>query len=149
MGTEYAWSVVISALFGAGVGVLLGFSYPHVFVQRVRIHVTIGAIILLTPFTLYFAVEKSPLITQLFFFLPVAGVVWLYVATQIINNHVDHEATNKREDLWELREHARKEELLHELESKAKAREYKSRSDDLEDLNIDERIKRLKEENLR
>lgn len=81
---NHTWSVVFSALFGAGCGVLFAYSSYKFFENKIHSSLFHGAVIVTIPFAIYFSVEQSPLLTPLFYFLPIFGAVFRYVSSLIL-----------------------------------------------------------------
>jgi len=149
---NYAWPVVFSALFGAGVGASFAYSNAEFFVSRARSAILLGVILISIPFTIYFSIDKNPILTPFFYFLPVFGVVFYYVSTLIIEQQVGLEAKNT----WDLMEEARREEQLADIEEKKdrrdeakdrreKARRYRKHVEPIDEMDLDERIKRMRD----
>lgn len=158
---NYTWSVVVSVLFGAGCGVGFAYSNAEFFISKARSAVLLGAIIFAVPFTIYFSLEKNPLLTHLFYFLPVFGVVYYFVSSLIIEQALgDKDAEHrkfmdessldiekKRREAEIVEQEMSLDELLAEKERRNQARKHRSHIKDVSDEELNERIAAMRNKN--
>jgi len=158
---NYTWSVVISVLFGAGCGVAFAYSNPQFFINKARSSVLLGAVILAIPFTIYFSIEKNPLFTHIFYFLPVFGVVYYFVASLVIEQALETEDAEhnkfmkdsgrtmdkKRREAEIVQQEMSIDDLLAEKARRDAAKEYESHIENISDGELEERIASFRDEN--
>lgn len=122
---SFEWSVVFSALSGAVCGVLFAYSSYQFFENKTRSSIFNGAVFLTLPFAVYFSVNQTSVVTQLFYFLPVFGGVFKYVSILV--------AEDKEQKAAELRT------IEYQAERRMKEEEERLER---------QRIEKLKQENL-
>lgn len=130
---SYTWPIVFSALFGAGCGVAFGYSNYQFFKDKVRNRLYPYVTWSIVLFTIYFSINKDPLFTLLFYFLPAFAVSYRYVSDLVIEQ--------KEEEARELRaEEYRAEQLVKEEEERLE----RERVAELDRQNLDRRIRKLR-----
>ena len=130
---SFAWSVVLSALLGAGCGVAFAYSNYKFFKNKIHSSLFRGGVIATIPFAIYFSMEQTPLLTQLFYFLPVFGAVYMHVSSLVIEQKED-EAREIQHEEYQAKQNMKEEEERLERE----------KIEELDSKNLDRRIRKLR-----
>jgi len=158
---NYAWPVVFSALFGAGIGAVFAYSNAEFFVSKARSAILLGVVIFSIPFTIYFSIYKSPIFTLFFYFLPVFGVVFYYVSSLLIEQTAENQNAAHFRFLEESSRTLQKksmevdlvqkemslDELLAEQQRREQAKKHRSHIENVSDDELHARITAMRNKN--
>ena len=147
---SYAWPVVISALAGIGIGALSGYKFAYWLVNKVHIYIVIAVVVICVPFTIYFSIDKTPLITQALYFIPLFGMAFVWIGSVVIEqadkqeeDRFDREGVKDRKHSSFLRGKIELEELIAERDRRKLARDHKTPATSMSDSDLKERIRKL------
>ncbi|MEJ8568812.1 hypothetical protein [Elongatibacter sediminis] len=150
----YVWPVVISALAGIIIGAINGYKNAHYLVKKAHSKIVLGGILLCVPFTLYFSIDKIPLFTPLFYFLPAFGITYLWIGSTVIEqtkseeDELHYEKMKKRRRTKEdIQMEMELDDLLAEKARRDAARGFESHITELSDDQLDDAIKHARSKN--
>jgi uncharacterized membrane protein YfcA len=130
---DYTETVIISALLGAVLGVVFAYSFYKFFNDNVRSSIFNGVVFLSVVGAVFFSINKDPLLTNLFYFLPVFMVVYKHVSSLVISKKEDEAREAERLENAAKQNIAREEQRLKREETEA-----------LDRKNLDRRIRNLR-----
>lgn len=150
----YIWPTVFSALAGAAFGAFNGYTNAHWLVNKANSYIVIGIVVLCIPFTVYFSIEKNPILTLAVYFIPAFGIVYVWISSAVIENFRNEEAAahynfvaQTRRKKEAVQEEMSLDDLLAEKARRDAARGFESHITELSDEALDEVIKAARKKN--